>query len=534
MSAESDKVKNVSSLRATCSSSDTSDTFIWPLYVSRTLAAWGDRTWQFIGGMFLLQLGDSDTSLQIVGVYGLILCLAMLLCGAAIGRLVDSTARNRMVTCSIFIQNMSIVSACFIMALHFIEFYEHDPFINTCITSGVIFLCTVSYLASMAARISVEKDWVVCLCEDDTTKLSKVNTNIRTIDLICNLTAPLLAGQLLYFCEYYIAGIILIFWVLTSTTIELLLLNHLFKKIDRLQSKMIVSREEQEGLLSRMLSIFSGWSTYFNHHIREAGLGLSMLYMTVLGFDTITWGYCKQQGVTDSVLGALTGVSALVGVFGARMYPFLNKKLTLTNTGLLGLFLQTSCITLCVVAIWCPGSPFMWSPYNNNSLNINQDANITHLQASGHDQIVLNVTLQAQNFDQIEFDENVQNNTNIGDNTEESYQGSYISVTLLLVGIISSRFGLYIADLSVHQIFQEELEEQQRGTVSGVQTGLCSLMDLLKFGLVIALPHPNEFGFLIILSFLFIAGGGLMLLKYKLKMRPGDVSETGGLLEDNK
>ena len=70
------------------------------------------------------------------------------------------------------------------------------------------------------------------------------------------------------------------------------------------------------------------------------------------------------------------------------------------------------------------------------------------------------------------------------------------------LGIISSRFGLYIADLSVHQIFQEELEEQQRGTVSGVQTGLCSLMDLLKFGLVIALPHPNEFGFLIILSFL--------------------------------
>ena len=56
------------------------------------------------------------------------------------------------------------------------------------------------------------------------------------------------------------------------------------------------------------------------------------------------------------------------------------------------------------------------------------------MQASGHDQIVVNVTLQAQNFDQIEFDENVQNNTNIGDNTEESYQGSYFSVTLLLVG----------------------------------------------------------------------------------------------------
>ena len=35
-----------------------------PLYLARTLAAWGDRTWQFVGGMFMLQLGDSDTSLQ--------------------------------------------------------------------------------------------------------------------------------------------------------------------------------------------------------------------------------------------------------------------------------------------------------------------------------------------------------------------------------------------------------------------------------------------------------------------------------------
>ena len=33
-------------------------------------------------------------------------------------------------------------------------------------------------------------------------------------------------------------------------------------------------------------------------------------------------------------------------------------------------------------------------------------------------------------------------------------------------GIISSRFGLWIADLSVHQIFQEEIREEQRGEQS--------------------------------------------------------------------
>ena len=41
-------------------------------------------------------------------------------------------------------------------------------------------------------------------------------------------------------------------------------------------------------------------------------------------------------------------------------------------------------------------------------------------------------------------------------------QNSLVSVILLLTGIISSRAGLYIADLTVHQIFQQELEESQR------------------------------------------------------------------------
>ena len=35
---------------------------------------------------------------------------------------------------------------------------------------------------------------------------------------------------------------------------------------------------------------FAGWNTYFRHPVRDSGLGLAMLYMTVLGFDNITWG----------------------------------------------------------------------------------------------------------------------------------------------------------------------------------------------------------------------------------------------------
>ena len=43
----------------------------------------------------------------------------------------------------------------------------------------------------------------MCLCDDDPSRLSVTNTNVRTIDLVCNLTAPLLAGQVLYFIILY-------------------------------------------------------------------------------------------------------------------------------------------------------------------------------------------------------------------------------------------------------------------------------------------------------------------------------------------
>ena len=125
-----------------------------------------------------------------------------------------------------------------------------------------------------------------------------------------------------------------------------------------------------------------------------------------------------------------------------------------------------------MVSAWAPGSPFVLS-----SSIVNETLNLT-------------TASNGENSTYLQYDQVIQNH------------GSYISVSLLLAGIISSRLGLWVADLSVHQIFQQLLEERNRGTISGVQTGLESFMNLVKFGLVIAFPNPDKFGFLIILSFL--------------------------------
>merc|ERR1719394_864415 len=92
--------------------------------------------------------------------------------------------------------------------------------------------------------------------------------------------------------------------------------------------------------------------------VRNAGLGLAFLYMTVVGFDNITYGYCLQQCVNESVLGALVCISAIVGVLGSVSFPFLRKSLCLKQTGLIGMYLLLLTLTISLASIWLDGSPF--------------------------------------------------------------------------------------------------------------------------------------------------------------------------------
>ena len=100
------------------------------------------------------------------------------------------------------------------------------------------------------------------------------------------------------------------------------------------------------------------WVLYMKYPVRNAGLGLAFLYMTVLGFDNITYGYCLQQCVHESVLGTLVGAGAVIGVLGSISFPYLRKSLGLPRTGLIGMWLLVSTLTLCLSSIWLEGSPF--------------------------------------------------------------------------------------------------------------------------------------------------------------------------------
>jgi len=442
----------------------------------------------------------------------------VLVAGAGLGSLVDRHPRLRMVTCAIFIQNAAVALTCGLVAFYFNISSVSDS-TRMVVAVSTVLLSIVSYLASIAARISVEKDWIVCLFRHDSSTLARVNANIRTIDLTCNLAAPLLAGQLLYFWSYRSTAITLCIWVAVSATLELLLLRHLYSRNKKLQIKDLpVKLETTNSMCSGFQDTWNGWKSFMQHQVRDAGVGLALLYMTVLGFDNITWGFCLLQGVSESVLGLLTGVSACVGIIGARMFPSLCSRLGIERTGMLGFTLLSACMAISVSSVWSPGSPFSPGFFQ-------QEKNHSHIPTFSHDQVNQVYTpgvarLQMETYDEQLALRNISSKgkdqvTNV--TTITSY--NYTSVTLLLCGIISGRLGLWVADLAVQQIFQEKIAEDERGVLCGVQTGLQSGMDLIKFLLVIALPHQYTFGFLIIASFLFISCGGLFFLKFCINQK---------------
>ena len=79
----------------------------YKMYISRALSAWGDRMWDFGGGLFMMGLMGDD--LRLVAIYGFAKCFTVIMMGAAIGNWID--------------RNKRLTSAQVFLALQVIQMY---------------------------------------------------------------------------------------------------------------------------------------------------------------------------------------------------------------------------------------------------------------------------------------------------------------------------------------------------------------------------------------------------------------------------
>jgi len=470
----------------------------WKLYCSRALTAWGDRLWAFGLGLLLFRIYGED--LTLVSAYGLANCAVSIIFGASLGNWIDSSQRLRAAKTFLIIQNFSVAVDCILLAAYFHWQEEAVEYFGVWITILVavlsIVIALVSTLSSAGSKIVVEKDWIVVIAGGDDDKLASMNSIFRTIDLVCLTVSPVLAGLLFHYSGYVITPIVIGAWNICSVVFEYLLLVSIYEQFGGLAKKSVPQSETtgaSGGITTKVGESYQGWTYYLTHKVRNAGLGLAFLYMTVLGFDNITWAFAIMQCVSESVLGILVAVSAVVGIGGSLAFPPLRKMLGKERAGLVGMGALVSSLSLCVVSVFLPGSPFdPW--FEKPSEPGLVKPNITEVFEEGSGMI------------DIEDVDSCDNKTI-----------DITSVSVLLTGIILARFGLWMADLSITQILQENVDEHKRGVIGGVQNSLNSGMNLLKFCLVLIWPDQHTFGILIILSFTFICFGALSLASYACK-----------------
>ncbi|XP_059174595.1 solute carrier family 40 member 1-like isoform X2 [Physella acuta] len=538
------------------------------VYLSHFLSSWGDRMWAFGIGLFLINI--SPESLQLTAIYGLCIGLSILFFGALVGDIVDETPRLKAAQTALVLQNLFVV-ICAIVVYIFLVYTDsilaYGAWTRYTIYSLIILLCVLSRLTSMARRIAVEKDWVVEMCGKDSDRLATMTASLRRIDLTTQVLAPIATGLIMTYAGVMFGALFIGAWNLVSVFIEYYFLWRVYNTVPALKKKknlkksqkVVVEEPEEENvtmkeektvsggnvdgssvdnvnkenlecpeedgatalreieaekpmmiqdspvvevkktqckcyrLFNSLERLYRGWPVYARYDVFYAGLALACLYMTVLGFDSITVGYAKMNGVPEAGVGIIMGFAALFGIFGTVMYPIMRRRLQLPRTGIFGLSLQVACLVPCVISVWMPGSKFDLSKSSDLNSTLLENDNCTHDPSSSNETM---------------------------DCTPHTIDlASNVSIWMLLVGIVTARFGLWVVDLSISQLFMESVAEDERGKVNGVQTSLNQLMDMLKYLMVVLAPFQHQFGLLVMISFCFICLGWMCYAFFLKKSR---------------
>ena len=374
---------------------------------------------------------------------------------------------------------------------------------------------------------------------------------MRRIDLLCAILAPIAVGLIMTVGSNF-AGIIFICgWNLLSFFAEFFILARVYRLVPRLAVKGSATEQQQDTvrgsvesvhnkdefskiledevhliekrtgvtccqkMSNRIRSFWDGWRVYFRQNVAMAGTSLALLYLTVLGFSSVTTGYVYTQQISGAVLSVCYGVGSVMGIVGTFLYPRIRKRCGLVKTGVISFFCQWSMLSLCVVSIWTPGSPSDLYPKHNHLWEKNAVStkpppgppNSTKNLAAVHTRSPLSED-DLSNTELLNAATRIpQGNKTDNNPNKKQEKFSHISVSLLLTGLILSRAGLWMTDLTVTQLLQENVCERERGIVSGTQSSFNAVLDMLHYVLTIILPKPNQFGSLTLVSFAAVTLG---------------------------
>ena len=158
------------------------------LYISHFLSTWNSRIFEFGAVLFLARIFPG--TLLPSSVYALVRAASAICFAPLVGRCVDQLDRLRTVRLSIVGQRGAVILSClgfWALSTNVLEF----PGLRPSLIAILALLACVEKLCSIMNLIAIERDWVVVVAENSRCGLEVLNSQMRRIDLVCKLVGPL-------------------------------------------------------------------------------------------------------------------------------------------------------------------------------------------------------------------------------------------------------------------------------------------------------------------------------------------------------
>ena len=307
------------------------------MYASHALSMWGQRAWEFLVGLVMIEIYPS--SLFLVALFGICDSAAVTLLSPYIGYLVDGLPRYKAACSMYLLQNISVfVSAFGCLLLLWRKSEENAFFFYGMIAVSILATC-LSSLGATGASISVEREWTKTLCRGNDSDLAAVNAVMKRVDLICLIASPIVIGLIMTKFGTITAIIFFCSWNIVAWPFECWLL-HIARqcsprlKEDRSESESTVNAPKMD------MSWLTGALVYFQQPFTAPAFALALIYLTVMSFGTVMTGYLAWIGVSEFNLSIFRGLGAVSGVCATLAFPALYRIQGLRKCGLVGIWVQ--------------------------------------------------------------------------------------------------------------------------------------------------------------------------------------------------
>ncbi|KAL9227754.1 hypothetical protein vseg_003405 [Gypsophila vaccaria] len=454
---------------------------ITSLYVAHFLSRWSARMWEFSVALYMINIWPD--SLLLTAMYGVVESASVALLGPIVGQCVDKMTYFKVLQIWTVTQTLSfIVAGATVIAL--LLFSSLTSLVFASLVAVTYLSGAVAVLSTLAGTILVEREWVVVMTEDQPPDvLTKLNSVLRRIDLVCKLFAPVVSGFIVSFVSLTASALCLALWNIISVGLLYCLLSSVYSGIPALRMKDFNKREaassrvpeastsvseHNSSLLSEdrndtvsaetismgcfsMLPCFGAWKVYLSQEVVLPGLSLALLFFTVLSFGSLMTATLEWKGIPAYVIAIGRGISATVGITATFTYPVLASRISPIRTGLWSIWSQWSFLLVCVSSIYI--------------------------------------------------------------------KSSVASAYMLMAGVAASRLGLWMFDLAVIQQMQDLVPASDRCIVGGVQNSIQSTMDLLAYVMGVVVSNPEEFWKLIVMSFGLVKLAGILYTVHVWRVR---------------